>query len=175
MYFILLFRLCERVTELDNTFKFWTFDPLSKVVLPKFVLESDKSFKIHVKYPTKDSEGGGDKEIDDNESGDEESFDGESGESEEDENEMEEEKIKEFEEFITKYSERVVSLTMSSNDYSAGFITELLQEIIIGDQNWKNLKKLKICNKFKGMYIFNSLILFQNKSYLILKIFIGGI
>ena len=83
---------------------------------------------------------------------------------------MEEEKIKEFKDFILKYSERVVSLTMSSNEYSAGFIMSLLQEIMIGDQEWKSLKKLKICNKLKGMYIFNSLFLFQNKPCLI-KIF----
>lgn len=141
----------ERVTELDNTFNFWTFDPLSKGDIPNFVLESDKLFKIHIKYPTDDS-----KEDSDGENEDRDSFDGDidddSFDGNSDEDELKLQKIEEWKEFMKKHSERVVSIAMSFYDYSEDFFWELLYEIRMSDQTWTNLKSLKICRKIKGMY-----------------------
>ena len=84
----------ERVTELDSNFrKYWTFNPLDKEDLPEFVINSDKSFRIHIKYFDFD-------------------FDEESDEESDEENE-EEEMIENLKDFLKAYSTRIVSFTMT--------------------------------------------------------------
>ena len=126
----------ERVTELDSNFKKnWTFNPLDKEDLPEFVKDSDKSFRIHIKYPKKDYE--------------KDSYE------ESDEENDEEEMIENLKDFLKAYSTRIVSFTITCDSDDDGqdfdFFKSLLREISNCKPKWVNLKTIRISYDYEDL------------------------
>ena len=103
----------ERVTELDSNFrKYWTFNPLDKEDLPEFVINSDKSFRIHIKYPKSKRN----------------------------------ETIEKLQEFLRFHSTRIVSFTITCENYEwkLNFFESLLRGVSDVRPEWVNLREMEI-------------------------------